>query len=78
MFIKKYAVHHQYGVVESSKPSYNKALSILDPFLSQDPDFDEDKVVEGNKWWFFPNGWIGVIGYIIEKETGRVFRLAQT
>jgi hypothetical protein len=76
LFIKRYAVHNKYGVTESSKSSYHNAFSILDSFLSrQDLKFEKDQVVEGDRWWFFPNDWIGLIGFIVEKETGKIYPL---
>ena len=75
LYVGKYAVNRQYGILDNNTDAYTKALKSLDSFLNQDPDFDESRVIEGDSWWFFPNSWIGIIGFIIEKETGSIFPL---
>jgi hypothetical protein len=75
IFLKRYSVHDCFGVHESSRNSYKSALEALSSFLSQPPDFDETRVIEGHNWWYFPNGWIGVMGFIVEKGNNNIYSL---
>lgn len=74
-FLARYSLHDSFGVQDSSRCSFNKALDTLRSFLAQPPDFDEARVIEGAEWWFFPNGWIGIIGFIVEKDTNNIYPL---
>jgi hypothetical protein len=73
LYLKIYAVNGQYGI--SNNSSYQLALKTLKEFLDQPPVFDKEYVIEGDTWWYFPNGWIGVIGFIIEKNSSSIYLL---
>lgn len=71
--IEKYSLTGEYGVVDSSRDSFNYACKYLSSTLKLTLDYDEADVVEGDTWWFIPHGWIGVLGFIVEKDTGEIY-----
>jgi hypothetical protein len=74
--LRKYSVHGLYGVVgPDSEQSFARAFQLLERHLRRLPTFDRASAIEGGEWWFLPEGWIGMIGFIVEKRTDRIFAL---
>jgi hypothetical protein len=40
----------------------------LAPSTNPRPDYDQTRVIETDRWWFIPWGWIGCAGFIVNKE----------
>lgn len=73
-FLRQYAA--RYGVHgPSSEQSFSRACAVLAAFLGRDLECEREQAIEGKTWWFLPERWIGIIGFIVEKESERVFML---
>ncbi len=71
-----------YGINKTFGPSHlgnkmtlDEAENILSNYLDHKPSYDIDEVLENENWWFIPHEWIGVLGFIVEKESKKVFCL---
>lgn len=65
-----------YGVRgPESEKSFRLACAVLEGYLERPAAFDPDRAIEGDCWWFLPEGWIGMIGFVVEKQTSRLFPL---
>jgi|TARA_B100000745_G_scaffold77308_1_gene46863 hypothetical protein len=71
--LKKYAVSEHYGVSKNNQEEFKLACKKLAERLQQKLEFDETKVIENESWWFIPHGWIGVLGFIVEKESDDIY-----
>jgi hypothetical protein len=59
----------------ASSDSFAAARRQLVAYLQRPLDLDPGRAIEGDTWWFLPEGWIGMIGFIVEKATGAVLPL---
>jgi hypothetical protein len=74
--LRKYAEHGAYGVHGTkSAESFAQACASLEGYLGRPLAFDRASAIEASSWWFLPEGWIGMIGFIVEKGTGLVYPL---
>lgn len=71
--LEKYAVNGKYGVLKGHLGEFNIVCEKLANHLRQKLDFDESKVIENEHWWFIPHGWIGVLGFIVEKTSDDIY-----
>lgn len=71
--LKKYSVNGEYGVLKQSINEFNAVCEKLANHLHQELDFDVSKVIENENWWFVPHGWIGVLGFIVEKASDEIY-----
>lgn len=66
--LEQHALHGKKGVVgAASRQSYDCALAALSAYL--------ERPLDGAGWWFIAEGWIGMIGYIVEKEGATIYPL---
>lgn len=72
ILLKKYAVNGEYGV-NGNFDEFNIVCEKLANHLRQKLDFDKSKVIENEHWWFIPHGWIGVLGFIVEKTSDEIY-----
>jgi hypothetical protein len=72
-FTKQYAISRTLGTVNHQ--DYTEAKAALDFHLGWVSTPEQDEVIASKDWFFFPVGWIGVIGHIVEKQTKHVFPL---
>ena len=74
--LQKHALFQARGIQsDTSRESLARAVACLTRYLKQTPDFDSGKLIEGDDWWFIPHGWIGVMGFVVEKSTQKIFIL---
>ena len=74
--LQRYSVAGCYGPSTfASSESLAEASSALRAHLDRDLCYDPSQAVEGHDWWFIPEGWIGVIGFIVQKSDGKIFCL---
>jgi hypothetical protein len=71
----RYAAFGEYGVRPESEQSFTQACAVLEGYLGRPPSFDRSRSLEANSWWFLPEGWIGMIGFIVEKGTDLLYPL---
>ena len=75
-YLQRYSLHGSYGIVgEESVQTYEQARTALENHLLRPLECGVDRTIEGKNWWFFPEGWIGVIGFIVEKDSNCVIAL---
>lgn len=55
--------------------SYDEAVSILEKVTGHTLNCCVDNCIENERWWYIDHTWIGCIGYIVEKDTKKVFCL---
>jgi len=55
--------------------SFGEAVARLEQYLDYVPDFDAEAVIENKRWWYIPHCWIGMLGFVVDKSTGRVYKL---
>jgi len=74
--LRRHARFGDYGVHSAdSARSLEVARLQLEDYLGRATSFDPARCVEGESWWFLPESWIGMIGFIVEKPTGAIFPL---
>ena len=39
------------------------------------PQYSAAEVIEATSWFYIPWGWIGCLGWIVEKDEGTIFKL---
>ena len=61
--------------VGSTIRSFDDAVKRLRESLGTEFDFDVDKVVEAETWWYIPFIWLGCAGYIVDKIDGYINQL---
>ena len=72
----KYGIGKTFGPSNlDSRMDLNEAINVLAQYLDHKPTFEIDQVLENENWFFIPHGWIGVLGFIVEKESKKVFCL---
>lgn len=76
LYLQTYALHGRYGSAgEASRHSLAQACQVLAAYLQRPVEQDLDRAIEGDGWWFIPEGWIGMIGFIVEKEGDAIYPL---
>lgn len=74
--LEQHALHGAYGVAgAAARQSYDSALAALSAYLERPLDCDLDHAIEGAGWWFIPEGWIGMLGFVVEKEGATIYPL---
>lgn len=74
--LKQYALHGVYGVAgPESRASFDLAVDALQRYLGRPLQCKLDQAIEGARWWFIPEGWIGMIGFIVEKDSQTLYPL---
>jgi hypothetical protein len=74
--LAKHAKHGAFGLQSTaSGESYEKAKDLLETFLGRPVRAPAKRSLEGNGWWFIPEGWIGMLGFVVEVESRTVFPL---
>ncbi|NHZ43738.1 hypothetical protein [Massilia aquatica] len=74
--LEQHALHGTYGIVgAASRQSYDCALAALSAYLERPLDGNPEHAVEGAGWWFIAEGWIGMLGFIVEKEGATIYPL---
>lgn len=72
----KFALHGSYGIVTpESEISLSLAEKSLHAYLGELPAYDAGQLIEGDRWWFIPVGWIGMTGFVVEKTSQKIFPL---
>ncbi|MBR7632272.1 hypothetical protein [Janthinobacterium lividum] len=75
-FLERYSLHGRRGSVgHYSKDSLDQAVRALQRHLGRPVECDLSYSIEGDSWWFIPEGWIGIIGFIVEKQCLTIFPL---
>ena len=74
--LREFSLSGRYGPSGlSSELGYEEALEVFSSFFKDKIMFSEDEVIESADWWYFPQTWIGCVGYIIDKRTRKIFCL---
>ena len=74
--LRKHSLHGARGICSSdSLLSLDAAERRLLEYLRRPLEFDPHSLIEAEHWWFIPEGWIGKLGFIVEKQSGKVFPL---
>ncbi|MDM5178965.1 hypothetical protein PO883_17325 [Massilia sp. DJPM01] len=74
--LQQYAVHQVRGAVgPQSQASLDRAVAALAAYLKRPLECDLGNAIEGDSWWFIPEGWIGMIGFIVEKRSSTIYAL---
>lgn len=75
-YLRKYAVNGGFGAIGAdSQASLEHAISVLEKRLGRELECDPGRSIEGDTWWYLPEGWSGVIGFIVEKRSSQIFVL---
>lgn len=73
---RRYTVHRCKGAVTAELArSLAQAVATLQRYLNRDLDCDLAQAIEGDDWWYLPEGWIGMIGFIVEKRSQAIYPL---
>jgi len=74
--LRQFTIEGRFGPV-SSEPemTLEDAVFRLRKHLGHEPEFDVTQVMENRNWWLIPHGWIGMLGFIVDKHTGRIAAL---
>lgn len=75
LLLQQHAVQNAYGIAPASRASFERAAEALQAYLRQPLRYNAQRVIEGDSWWFIDEGWIGVIGFVVEKRGGALFAL---
>jgi len=76
MMLAKYAKYGGLGLQsEQSRESYARVRMKLEAYLKRPLESAAEFALEGNGWWFIPEGWIGMLGYVIETESEALYPL---
>ncbi len=74
--LKEHARYGSYGIIgPDSLGTYNRAKVVLQRYLGRELESSAEQAIEGNSWWYFSEGWIGMIGFIVEKDGAAIFPL---
>ena len=74
--LNEYSVSGRFGLRnDESCLSYEKAKNLVEQFMDMGHAYDESRIVEGNKFWYVPFYCIGLTGYIVEKNSNKIFPL---
>jgi len=75
-YVRQYAVHGVCGAVgHESQQSFEQVSFALEKRLQRKLTSDPALAIEGDNWWYIPEGSIGVIGFIVEKRDLGIFLL---
>lgn len=74
--LREFSITGNYGPADlpTSLP-YEQALEIFSSYFKGELSFSSSDVIENEKWWYFPQTWVGCIGYIVEKDTKLIYCL---
>ena len=73
---KAYGISQTFGPSNlDSRMTLDDAVDILSQYLDHELTFDIQRVLENENWWYIPHGWVGVLGFIVEKDSKRIFCL---
>jgi hypothetical protein len=68
-----------FGVIgvnsEASQGEWVDAKHLSENYLNREISSDENSVLQGSGWWFIPEGWIGMLGFVVEVQSCTVFPL---
>ena len=74
--LKAHARYGAYGIIgPDSVATYNRAREVLQRYLGRELESSAEEAIEGNSWWYFAEGWIGMIGFVVEKDGAAIFPL---
>ncbi|NHZ80202.1 hypothetical protein F2P44_13085 [Massilia sp. CCM 8695] len=74
--LQQHAVHGALGAAgPQSQASLDRAVAALTAYLKRPLECDLGNAIEGDSWWFIPEGWIGMIGFIVEKRSSTIYAL---
>ena len=76
LLLDEYSITSGYGPSGIDETlTYDDAVSILANVTGQTLNCSIENCIENEHWWYIDHTWIGCIGYVVEKETGKVFCL---
>ena len=71
-----YAAHGSFGLCsEMSRNSYLRARELLETHLKRSLQSLPEQALEGHGWWFIPEGWIGMLGFVVEVQSSTIYPL---
>ena len=74
--LRQFSIDGRFGPVSTDpEMTLEDAVYRLKEHLGHEPEFDVTEVIENRNWWLIPHGWIGMLGFIVEKHTGRIAEL---
>lgn len=73
--LDKYSINGCYGISDDRSKEFDTICMVLSKRLEQELNFDIEKIIENIKWWFIPHGGIGVMGFLVEKDTKDIFSI---
>lgn len=74
--LKVYSITGAFGLRDNaSRITYEKARFLVESIVDGKHAYDESKIVEGKSFWFVPYFFIGLTGYIVDKNSSKVFAL---
>lgn len=76
ILLRRFTIDGRFGpVTKDPEMTLADAVFILTKHLGYQPEFDVTQVIENKNWWLIPHGWIGMLGFIVEKRNRRITEL---
>jgi hypothetical protein len=60
---------------EKVQMSWDEAVSAVAGHIGSPVECDPAEAIEAATWWYVPHGWIGCLGFIVDKRDGEVTQL---
>lgn len=74
--LEQYALHRRRGIAgHASQASFDQAVDALQGYLGRALECPTDQSIEGDAWWYIPECWIGIIGFVVDKRSFSIFPL---
>ena len=74
--LAKHAKHGVFGLAsQESQASYGRAKQLLETYLSRTLNASVKRSLQGHGWWYIPEGWVGMLGFVVEVESSTIFPL---
>ena len=76
LLLNKYSISGSNGVDgPNTILSYKEACEVLKQYVGDKLNAEDSEAIESKSWWYISHTWIGCVGYIVEKESKKVFCL---
>ena len=74
--LAKHSKHGAFGLTsQESQDAYDRAKQLLEAHLGRVLQAPAERSLEGRGWWFVPEGWVGMLGFVVEVESNTIFPL---
>lgn len=74
--LEQHSLFGAYGIVgPDSQKSFVLSVSALQGYLRRPLECDLSCAIEASEWWYIPEGWFGMIGFIVEKSSFTIYPL---